>query len=205
MRSTNDGIYEVLLNGRQLAAVLAIVLLLVIGSFWVGQATAQPPPARITTTIHVPSPLASEAPPAAHTRQEATAAAAESERETPSAKPSPAGQPAVAEAKPQPAVPAASTAAEPEPTPARPAPVAKTDVPKGVYLQLAAGVRTQLEAMARTLPQSEFSVAVAPVEGKGELYRLLVGPYADAASIEHARQGLTKAGLQGTKAIARKF
>ncbi|MBS1876366.1 MAG: SPOR domain-containing protein [Acidobacteria bacterium] len=206
MPVNEDGVYEVLLNGRQLVGVLLLVLLLVTVSFWTGHVTAKAPmalasAASVAAKPHPPDPpmvvpAAPEmTPPAA---KPAEAAAAEETPAPPvrSAKETKAPQ---EPKKPSSVVETAKDTAPPAETPTAEEPKEL----KGAYLQVAAGGRREIEAMNQRLRQKSVSSVTVP--GAKGLFRLLVGPLEGPQQIADAREQLTTSGFRGKSALLRKF
>lgn len=102
------------------------------------------------------------------------------------------------EPKPEPA------AAKPAPAPA-PAPALNSGgdpAPGQTFLQVVASTRPDCEMIASVLKRKGFSASVVPGP-KENVFRVLVGPLADAASISKTRTDLEGVGFQ--KPLVRKY
>jgi len=102
----------------------------------------------------------------------------------------------VKSAKAEKANPAAKAAATPPP--------ASISTPSGTYLQLAATTKREADIMVDVLRQKKFSATTAQVPEKPDLFRVLVGPVAEA-QVNKTKADLQSAGFPGDKSIKRTF
>ena len=193
------GEFELVLGNRQLLSGFAVVVILFGVFFAMGYIVGR----SATPSAHVaasgdtaPSPMAN----AADSRPQAglgvqTPSAAAQTTSAPAADASPAPTPAAETPQPttQPAAEARSVpAAAPEPAPT-PAPPAEADTPQ-IYLQVMAVRRPEAEVVVKSLKDKGFPamLAASPKEG---IFRVLVGPYKDAASLGKGKAELENAGF----------
>jgi cell division septation protein DedD len=112
--------------------------------------------------------------------------------------------PAPAPAKPEP-VRAKETKPKPSPSPSPGAPVhaaAAGEPSSGQYWQVVATSRPDAEIIAEALGNKGFHVVLAPAPKDG-IFRVLVGPLADASTLAQTRTGLESAGFKNP--IMRKY
>jgi cell division protein FtsN len=193
MPRTADGEFEILLGNKQLLSIFFIVVILLAVFFTMGyivgrganpageppRAAARPPqPAARPEVGGSAGTQASEKPGAASRPEDAEARSTQPQQQLPS--PGQAQPPAQA-SKPaaQPAAPAAGE----------------------VYLQAVAGKRPDAELVASVLKRKGFPVLVAPGPNES-VFRVLVGPFSDAASMGKTRAELEAAGF---KAFPRRY
>jgi cell division septation protein DedD len=88
--------------------------------------------------------------------------------------------------------------------PPAPAPVHSGAI-AGTYLQLAAVPKTEADLLISVLRKKGFSAAAGPGPEGSNLFRVLVGPLSGADAISQTRASLNDAGMQGSKALVRKF
>jgi cell division septation protein DedD len=97
--------------------------------------------------------------------------------------------------------------AKPSPSPAPASPpvhaAAAGDPASGQYWQVVATARPDAEIIAEALGKKGFHVVLAPTPNKDGVFRVLVGPVADAASQAQTRTGLESAGFKNP--IMRKY
>lgn len=208
MPVNEEGVYEVLLSGRQLIGILTIVLLLITTAFWMGHVTAKPPlmvaktsaaPPETQTPPPPPPPAAAHAEPAPlpATPEEAARHAEVERKQTTEEAGEKTGSPRANRPEP-PAEPPAGKPAQKQDAPEEAGAI------RGTYLQLAAGGRTEIHSMSRKLSGRSFHAVSVPGAKQG-VYRLLVGPFEGAEAIAEARERLTKSGFNGKNAIVKKF
>jgi cell division protein FtsN len=202
MPKNEDGEFEVLLGNKQLLSIFFIVVILLAVFFTMGyivgrstNAAGQPPRAAVTPYSPGTSPAAgggfagqapeepkedAAAPPAAGQNESVESAGTQPQQQLPSTGPlKPAAPPkAVAE----PAAAAAPAAGQ-------------------VYLQAVAGKRPDAELVASVLKRKGFPVIIAPGPTES-VFRVLVGPFADSASMGKTRAELEAAGF---KAFPRRY
>ncbi len=197
MRNNETGEFELVLGNRQLISGFFIVVIL-FGIFFamgyiVGRNSAPSPKMAADAAPVQPAPTAAPAarpdsgPPAAETVKPAdTAPAQAAESAAPATQATAPPQTKAAETAPAPATPAAAVA--------DPATVAEPE-PGQTYLQVMAVRRPEAEAVVRTLKDKGFPVVLSPAPDKKELFRVLVGPYSDAAATGKAKAELENAGF----------
>jgi cell division septation protein DedD len=183
-----DGEYELVLGNRQLLSAFFIVVILFALFFTMGyivgrnsapSTMASLPQAAQSAASVRPSP-ASSAPPSATLPR--TEPASES--------PAPAEPAAVEEKSPEPAT---RPVAAPERTASRETPVSEPR-PGQTFLQVAAVAQPQAGAVVETLKQKGFPARLGPGPNN-TIFRVLVGPYADAATLGKAKADLENAGF----------
>lgn len=205
MRNNETGEYELVVGNRQLLSGFFIVVLLCAVAFAMGYVVGE--------NSHSPKPVesASSGSPA-KTLDKADAAPADSRAETP-APPVPGARPAdtadtkasaAADNPPQPttrpardvepdpkAAPPKREAAAPEP-PSEPK--AAPEAARGQYWQVTATTnRNSAETLAQTLRDKGFPATLTT--GRDNLTHVLVGPYADTASLGRAKTDLESNGF----------
>lgn len=190
MARNQDGEFEVLLGNKQLLSIFFIVVILLGVFFTMGYVLGRSAAAPDTATVAAARP-ASEA-----KRTAAGSVSAFPDEPIPMpAPPVPAAVPAVAERQPEP-----PAAAQPKRT--VPPPTAELEpVPGKTYLQVAAVKRPEAEVVADVLKKKGFPSMVAPHPTE-PVFRVLVGPVADADAIARMREGLEAAGF---KSLVRKY
>lgn len=180
----DEGEFELILGNKQIIAVFVIVLLLMglffsIG-FLAGRRSAAPADAAAKAPSNIPITVdATKQQPAA------TEAAQPQEKAENTAPPAPAETPATAQepapAKPQPPVPARLFIDQP---------------PPGTYLQAAATVRADAEAMlSYIIGKTGLSGYVTPSPKTPELCRVLIGPLSGNEQMADARAKLNALGV----------
>ena len=211
MAKTEEGEFELILGNRQLISVFLIVIIL-LGVFFsmgyiVGRNSAGP--SVVSTASNQPvKPNAIDR----KDSEQASNVQPPSTEPTPSAPPpetKPVSPPRVAEkTSPQPAKqepPKPEKKTEPPPPPQEsPAPTpAGGDHPSpGIYWQVAASPRASADVLASALGKKGLRAVVVPAD-KSPLFRVLVGPYADAAAAAAVRPQLEDAGFKAP--IKRQF
>lgn len=217
MPKTEDGEFELILGNRQLLSVFFIVVVLLGVFFTMGYivgrnsapgATAdarktEGKPIVVDSATQQPSPSGAPVPAAQDTAsgQQPAAESGAGTQPVPSAEPQ---TPAAAEPK-------APPPAEPKPEPqraSRPEPASPTPgepQPGSTYLQVAAVARPEAELFVDVLAKKGFHAIYAQHPDQPKLYRVLIGPFRDAAAIAQARADLNKAGFKGFEALQRKF
>lgn len=192
MARNQDGEFEVLLGNKQLLSIFFIVVILLGVFFTMGYILGKnsATPGRPTTTAGRPTPEPPSAP-------AATTSAFSQEQTKDDVRP--LVENATAPARTQPAAPAATPAEAPKKA-ATPA-LSSEPIPGKTYLQVAAVKRPMAELVAEVLQKKGFHCILLahPTE---PVFRVLVGPAADADAVTKMRQDLEAAGF---KAIPRKF
>ncbi len=200
MAKNEDGEFELVLGNRQLVSVFLIAVILFGVFFSLGYIVARSSLAASTTLADThaqparPAVEQSDKPAASS----APASAADTNPpQTESAKPSP-----VPAAAPPPEKPAPAHTAAPQKT-SEPAPAPVYGEPSaGDYLQIVATSRPDAEIISEALAKKGFRMQVAPSPKEG-IYRVLVGPMKDKASLAEARTALEEAGFKSP--IVRKY
>ena len=231
MARNEDGELELVLGNTQLLSFFFVVVGLLGGFFaigwFVGRTSAPPVLADTQTTARAESkPIVVES--TAETPPSETPEAKPKPFETPS----PRTEKTAPKEKPQPITTAPQQDVEslpkPEPLPAAAKEEAKKDRPSQpkdtkkkerakaeksavedtaagkTYLQLSATKRAEAETYVDVLKKKGFIAIAARVPEKGDMYRVLVGPVADA-QINKTRADLQKSGFPGDKALRKKF
>lgn len=211
MATHNDGEFELVLGNKQLLSVFFIVAVL-IGVFFtmgyiVGRNSApgiasadsgaarkpdKPVEAQRPSATGTPSSPLQSPPPAADSGP-VGAAAEQKQRE---------GAVNGSSSAPAPDARRNDPNAEAEAEGAAPSPEVP---PSGTYLQVAAVSRSEAELLVEVMGKRGFHALFSPVPEKPGLFRVLVGPLADAAAIGQTRTDLVKAGFKGYDAIVKKF
>jgi cell division protein FtsN len=201
MAKKTDGEFEVLLGNTQLLSLFVIVVILLGVFFTMGYVLGRHSGAASVDAVASKEPAIqapmrtapSEAPAPSNKAESTPVEAASGPAATPTA---PATAPVGSMAPPS-EVRSKPPAREPAPPAAPPAPVAGQ-----TYLQVVATNRVDADGVARVLAKSGFSTVVAP-SSKDGIFRVLVGPLADASAIPSTRKDLEKAGFD--KAIPIKY
>jgi cell division protein FtsN len=208
-----DGEYELVLGNRQLLSAFFIIVIL-FGVFFtmgyvVGRNSAPASAASLPPTTVASSQRPEAASPAAAAPQ--STAPAQSTAPVQSAVPPPVREetkePVSAETKPAPAEkpqkkqPAHEITVRPASPPAKKAEpatagglVAVTPGSGNMFLQVAAVAQPQAGVVVDTLKQKGFPVKLAPGPN-ATLFRVMVGPFADAATLGKAKADLESAGF----------
>lgn len=212
MPRNEDGEFELLLGNRQVLSVFFIVVILlgvfftmgyIVGRNSSGTMVADARKADTKSIVVEPSDKPSAAP--APTTAEPQPAPPKMSETTPAAtQPVATPPPTTPEAKPlNPTAPSKQTEAPKPPEirrtepPARPAVGGPQEPQPGMtYLQVVAVAQPDAEMMLKLLSGKGFKAIYTPVPGKAGLYRVLVGPFKDAAAVAEARGGLQDAGLK---------
>jgi cell division septation protein DedD len=206
----DEGEFELVLGNRQLISVFLIVVVLLGVFFSMGYIVGRnSSPAGVDTARgDKPKPdhdadssdsSSSDAPPA-----DRDSAPPSTPPET--TKPAQPEPPAVAPAKPAPSR-AIEVRPKPSPSPspaAAPVHAAAAGEPSGgQYWQVVATARPDAEIIAEALGKKGFHVVLAPIPNKDGIFRVLVGPLADASTQAQTRTGLESAGFKNP--IMRKY
>jgi len=206
MPKNEEGEFELILGNRQLLSVFFIVVVL-LGVFFtmgyiVGRNSSPAPP--IDTALKTdPKPIVVERASPGGPPADNSAAAPSVPVETPA--PAPEPPPSAATTKTaEPPRPAATPEHKVEPKPEPASPMAGVPSPGATYLQLAAIGKAEAQVWVDVLAKKGFHALYSPVPEKST-FRVLVGPFPDAAAISEARSELTKAGFKGYEAIVRKY
>jgi hypothetical protein len=185
MLKNQDGEFEVMLGNKQLLSIFFIVVILLGVFFTMGYVLGR----------------SAGSPAASATELEAPKAPVGSVSSFPD-QPVPIRSSPPAEAAPT------ATQRQPEPPPATqpkrtaPPPVSELEpVPGKTYLQVAAVKRPEAEVVADVLKKKGFPSIIAPHPTE-PVFRVLVGPVADADAITRTREGLEAAGF---KPLVRKY
>jgi cell division septation protein DedD len=222
----DEGEFELVLGNRQLISVFVIVVVL-LGVFFsmgyiVGRNSSQSavesarndrpkPDTDATDNSSAASNDGATSPDTTAPNNSATSAAADSAPATPPEATTPAQSeaPAPAPAKPKPSV-AKETKPKPSPAPPPAAPASSAPVhasaagepSSGAYWQVVATARPDAEIIAEALGKKGFHVVLAPAP-KGNIFRVLVGPLANASAQASTRTNLESAGFKNP--ILRKY
>jgi hypothetical protein len=208
--SKTEGEYELVLGNRQLLSAFFIIVILfgvfftmgyVVGRNSAPAAAASPMPVPVATSQRpdaASSPPVQSAPPPAPTASAPT----ESPAPVPVQQTKPAKPPAAVETKPVTPRKIETRVEVSTPPPresARPASaagaVAVTPGPGNMYLQVAAAAQPQAGVVVDTLKQKGFPALLA--QGPNPtLFRVMVGPFADASTLGKAKADLENAGFK---------
>jgi cell division protein FtsN len=189
MRNNETGEFELVVGNRQLLSGFFIVVLLFAVAFAMGYVVGQNSPRSVR--------MASETPSTSVTAPNASDRSPLSPAPAPAAT-SPTGPTgsSVADTGPQPSTqPAQGTqAAADSPQPAAPAAgPGGSELPAGSFWQVMAVGSNDAEAVRQTLKDKGFPVVLTA--GPNNLTRVLVGPYADTATLGRAKTDLENAGM----------
>jgi len=200
----DEGEFELVLGNRQLISVFLIVVVLLGVFFSMGYIVGRnSSPALLDSARNdKPKPDADSSDGANPDSASATPDAPPQSTPPEVTKPAKSAPPAAAPAKPE---PARTKEIRPKPSPS-PAPVhaaAAGEPSTGQYWQVVATARPDAEIIAEALGKKGFRVVLAPIPGKEGIFRVLVGPLADASSQAQTRTGLETAGFKNP--IMRKY
>jgi hypothetical protein len=222
MPKNDDGEFELILGNRQLLSVFFIVVILLGVFFTMGYIVGRNS-APVIATDSGPNRKNDSKPLVVDSASKAPETATVAPKETAVQQPEPVKEPEPE--KPRETAKAEPAKSEPKETAkerraeakakkeaaAKEAAAAKlekakpeTGGPSGTYLQLAATTQREAEIMVDVLRKKEFKATAAEVPEKPGLFRVLVGPLADAA-VNRTRTDLQGAGFPGDKAIKRSF
>jgi cell division septation protein DedD len=208
----DEGEFELVLGNRQLISVFLIVVVLLGVFFSMGYIVGRNSSPTATETARnneepKPDPDADSddsgtgGPGAPASTGNSTPPSTTPPQVTKPAQPQP---PAPAPSKPEP-VRAKETKPKPSPSPSPGVPVhaaAAGEPSGGQYWQVVATSRPDAEIIAEALGNKGFHVVLAPAPKDG-IFRVLVGPLADASTLAQTRTGLESAGFKNP--IMRKY
>lgn len=212
MPKNDEGEFELVLGNRQLITVFLVVVVLLGAFFSMGYIVGRNSSPADTARNEKPKPdpdADSSTGSTPDSGSDATPAAADSSTANDSTAPSTPPEitkpvqsqaPALAPIKPA----RAQEKPSPSPAPAR-APVhaaAAGEPSSGEYWQVVATSRPDAEIIAEALGKKGFHVVLAPAPKDG-IFRVLVGPLADASTQAQTRSGLEAAGFKNP--IMRKY
>ncbi len=206
MAKSDEGEFELILGNRQLISVFLIVVVLLGVFFSMGYIVGRNSSAPATDTAHnsgktvaVDSP-----PPDSQPAASSPAPAQEPPASTPETKPA-ASEPAPTTTHAE--QPPAPAPVKPSPvTPAKPKPAAVGPPASGIasvtgepaagqYWQVVATSRPAAEVISEALTRRGFHAFLTPASRDG-VFRVLVGPFQDAANLAEARTKLEAAGFR---------
>jgi cell division protein FtsN len=198
MPKNETGEFELVLGNRQLLSGFAVVVILLGVFFAMGyivgrnsmpssRASAQDTPA---TAPPPDSTRAQNTPPSA---APVTAATTEAVNAAPPPPP-PAAESAPAPTTQPARAPEAARVVErpPEPAPAGVQPA--ESLPSGTYLQVIATIKSDAEVISKSLQDRRFPAVITPSSLEGR-FRVVVGPYKDAAAVGAAKTELENLGF----------
>jgi cell division septation protein DedD len=205
MPKTEDGEFELILGNRQLLSVFFIVVVL-LGVFFtmgyiVGRNSA---PGATETGGKIENPPIIVSPPALPSPTEPASPAATTPDPVPEASEAAGEPPGAQSAKAAPEGRDAEPARPGEQLPPT-SPTPEEPVPGQTYLQVTAVARAEAELFVDVLGKKGFHAIYTPVPDRSQWYRVLVGPFHDAAAVAQARADLNKAGFKGYEALLRKY
>ncbi len=192
MTKTEDGEFELVLGNRQLLSVFFIVVILVAVFFTMGYIVGRNSAPGIETK-KVEKPAGDSARPSAAVSPVVPQPAAEPKADT-----GDTGAPSIPTKEPEPAAPAKAEPQKTSEAAGAAAPVPEEPSPGQTYLQVVAVERAEAEIFVDVLSKKGFHAIFAAVPDKPGTFRVLVGPYRDAAAIGQARTDLEKAGFKNT-------
>jgi cytoskeletal protein RodZ len=212
--SKTDGEYELVLGNRQLLSAFFIIVILfgvfftmgyVVGRNSAPASAASLPPATVASSQRPEAASPAATPPQSTAPAQSTTpaqSAAPPLAQEESKEPAPVETKAVAPAeKPQKKQAMRERAARPAPPPPKKAEpsapggvVAVTPGPGNMYLQVAAVAQPQAGVVVDTLKQKGFPVVLSPGPN-ATLFRVMVGPFPDAATLGKAKADLESAGF----------
>ncbi|HKX00375.1 MAG TPA: SPOR domain-containing protein [Bryobacteraceae bacterium] len=204
--SKTEGEYELVLGNRQLLSAFFIIVILFGVFFTMGYVVGRnsaPASAASSTASGVAANVKPDSASPAPAVTPPVTPPAETPKETPPArietKPvAPADKPAEKTEAPAPAKRTPMKSAEPSPSRAAASSTgvpAITPGPGRMYLQVAAVAQPQAGVVVDTLKQKGFPAMLAQGPN-ATLFRVVVGPYPDAASAGKAKAGLESAGFR---------
>ena len=198
MARNDEGEFELVLGNRQLISVFLIVVILLAVLFSMGyivgrNSTAVVADGTRTNTGPPAKPIVVER--AADSSAPSTPASSPA-TEPVDSKPTPAGPPATKPEKPA-SAPPPSQAKETKPQVLTPsAPASATGEPTaGQYWQVVATSRPDAEIISEALGKKGFHSVVAPGP-RDNIFRVLVGPFKDAATLAQGRADLEASGFK---------
>ncbi len=203
MLQTRENETEILLGNKQLLGIFFIVAILLgiafTGGYMVGKGS---PASKVTagpiTPVETASP-ANSTPAVGETHS----VPADSSTDTRPATTAPTGT-----EEPPLGSPRRKSFEQTHPREATPAPAvnatdAFTPEPGQTFLQVAAVERDEAVAVADVLHKKGFRAHAVPLLGNGKIYRVLIGPIADAADLSSTRDSLRRTGFR--EVIVRKY
>lgn len=213
MPKNDEGEFELILGNRQLISVFLIVVVMLGVFFSMGYIVGRnSSPAAATTEARADKALAETHPtdstapdgstPAETPQPLANSPNDQAPAETPPAITQPE-KPAAAPPAPKPAPAAKEPKPKPSPAPAAPEHAAvASQIAPGEYWQVVATARPDAEIIAEALAKKGFHAVLAPAPKDG-VFRVLVGPLADAPTQAQTRTNLESAGFKNP--IMRKY
>ncbi len=213
MPKNDDGEFELVLGNRQLISVFLIVVILLGVFFSMGYIVGRNSSPSVDTARSEkpkPDPGSGDTPAQAPGDEPRTPPPNDSTADstTPSTppeitKPAQPQQATPAPVKPEPIRREVRGKPSPSPAPAAPVHAAASGEPSnGQYWQVVATARPDAEIIAEALGKKGFHVVLAPAPKDG-VFRVLVGPLADAPTQAQTRTGLESAGFKNP--ILRKY
>jgi cell division protein FtsN len=189
----SDGEYELVLGNRQLLSAFFVVVILFALFFTMGYIVGRNSAPSAMASLTPPGPASGSRPPATVPVSTPPPAPApepnrEAENEPPKKSEPP---PAEEEKRPAPKARVVTPAVEKR-APSTEAPPAPG--PGQMYLQVSAVAQPQAGAVVETLKQKGFPARLGD-SPNGTIFRVLVGPFADAASLGKAKADLENAGF----------
>jgi hypothetical protein len=220
----DEGEFELILGNRQLISVFVIVVVLLGVFFSMGYIVGRNSSPTAAETARnekpkadkegddgaTPEPAADDNPPASDADSGNSKTDSVPSAPPASTKPAQTLAPIPARTKPVPVVtrPPAAKEVRPKPSPAPPPPsaplhaAAAGEPSSGQYWQVVATARPDAEIIAEALGKKGFHAVLAPAPKDG-IFRVLVGPLADASNQASTRTGLESAGFKNP--IMRKY
>jgi cell division septation protein DedD len=193
MAKAEDGEFELVLGNRQLLSVFFVVVILVAVFFTMGYIVGRNSAPGFEARKSDKPPAGDAGRPSAAVQASAPQPAPE--RKTETSETASASAPKKEPERPAPAKNEPEKKPEPEEAAA---PVPEEPTSGQTYLQVVAVERAEAEIFVDVLGKKGFHAIFAPVPEKPGTFRVLVGPYKDAAAIGQARTDLEKAGFKNT-------
>jgi outer membrane biosynthesis protein TonB len=220
MPTNEEGEFELILGNRQLLSVFFIVVILLGIFFTMGYIVGQHSTPLVTadaTPKTAPKPIVVDSP--RDNPRDSPEPEPARPKEPPPSRPITTAPQQPAES-PKAAEPVKAAKAEPksEPKPEKKTPESRApeakggevvpptpgSTPPGTYLQLAATTKREADIMVDVLRQKKFAAITAEIPQKQGLFRVLVGPIAEA-QVNKTKTDLQNAGFPGDKSIKRTF
>ncbi len=206
MPRNEDGEFELILGNKQLLSVFFIVVTLLAVFFAMGfiMGRSVNPVAEAHKIENGPSdkPIVVDAKPSPTTTTTASTRPVEIKAPEPEVKAEAKPEPKKPEPKkePEPEKKAESKKAEakkePKPEPKKPEPAPAAKPTGGTYLQVAAVGKAEADLVSEVLAKKGFRTSIAPIDGKPDLHRVLVGPVKAGAEQAKAMDDLRAAGFK---------
>ena len=194
MPKNEEGEFELILGNRQLLSVFFIVVILVAVFFTMGYIVGRNSAPGFEARKNDRSPAGDAGRPSAAV----PASAPQQQAREPKTDTIDTGAESVPSKEPERAAPAKKQPEKKSEPVEAAAAVPEEPGPGQTYLQVVAVERAEAEIFVDVLGKKGFHAIFTPVPEKPGTFRVLVGPYKDAAAISQARTDLEKAGFKNT-------